>query len=146
MVVVFLVMALVAISIHEFTFIDGLVIVMVMALSMASDMLFCKQFSMYHIVSVQYRGWYSFWSGILVFPSLAISFLKFAPKSKYAVALYIAFCTFALTAFEIFIVVPFKISLYHGWKIIPWSPIAYLLAFTLIYIYHKYLERRMARR
>jgi len=95
---------------------------------------------------VQYRGWYSFWSGILVFPSLAISFLKFAPKSKYAVALYIAFCAFALTIFEIIIVVPFKISLYHGWEIIPWSPITYLLAFTLIYIYHQYLEKRMARR
>lgn len=74
MVAVFIVMALAAISIHKMTFIDSLVIVMVIALSLSSDMLLCKQFSMYYIVSVQYRGWYSFWSGLLFYPSLVISF------------------------------------------------------------------------
>lgn len=142
MVAVFFGMALIALSIHKITFIDGLVIVMVIALSMGSDMLLCKQFSMYYIVSVKNRGWYSFWSCLLVFPSLAITFLKFAPRSRYAVALYAAFWAFALTLFEIFIVVPYKISMYPKWKIIPWSPIVYLLAFTLIYVYHKYLEKR----
>jgi len=143
MVVVFFVMALVALSIHKITFIDGLVIVMVIALSMGSDMLLCKQFSMYYIVSVENKGWYSFWSCLLVFPSLAITFLKFAPRSRYAVALYAAFWAFTLTLFEIFIVVPYRISMYPKWKIIPWSPIVYLLAFTLIYVYHKYLEKRI---
>lgn len=144
MVAVFIVMALAAVSIHQATFIDGLVIVMVIALALSSDMLFCKQFHMYYIVSVQYRGWYSLWSGLLVFPSLAISFLKFAPRSKFAVMLYIAFWSFALTLFEIFIVVPYKISVYPKWRIIPWSPIVYILAFTLIYVYHKFLIKRIA--
>ncbi len=144
MVAVFIAMVVVAISIHKINFIDSLVIVMVIALSMASDMLLCKQFSMYSIVSVQYKGWYSFWSGILVFPSLAITFLKFAPRSRYAVMLYITFWAFILTLFEIFIVVPYRISLYPKWIIIPWSPIVYLLAFTLIYVYHKFLEKRIA--
>ena len=143
MVAVFIVMAVAAISIHKMTFIDSLVIVMVIALVMGSDMLLCKQFSMYYIVSVQYRGWYSFWSALLVFPSLAITFLKFAPKSRYAVMLYVAFWAFALTLFEIFIVVPYRISVYPKWRIIPWSTIVYLLAFTLIYVYHKFLEKKI---
>ena len=143
MVAVFMVMAAVAISIRKITFIDCLVIVMVIALSMGSDMLLCKQFSMYYIVSVENRGWYSFWSCLLVFPSLAITFLKFAPRSNYAVAFYVAFWAFALTLFEIFIVVPYKISLYPNWKIIPWSPIVYLVAFIIIYAYHKFLEKRI---
>lgn len=144
MAIVFLVMALATISIHKITFIDSLVIVMVIALSMGSDMLLCKQFSLYYIVSVPYRGWYSFWSCLLVFPSLAITFLKFAPRSKYAVALYVASWTFALTLFELLIVVPYKISVYPKWRILPWSPIVYLLAFTLIYLYHEFLEKRIA--
>ncbi len=144
MVAVFIVMSLAAVSIHKLTFIDGLVIVMVIALAMSSDMLLCKQFALYHIVSMQYKGWYSFWSCLLVFPSLAISFLKFAPKSRFAVMLYVTFWSFALTLFEIFIVVPYKISVYPKWRIIPWSPIVYLLAFTLIYVYHKFLEKRIA--
>ena len=139
-----MVMALAAISIHKITFIDSLVIVMVIALSLGCDMLLCKQFSMYHIVSMRYRGWYSFWSGLLVFPSLAITFLKFAPRSKYAIMLYIAIWSFALTLFELFIVVPYRISIYTTWRIIPWSPSVYLLAFTLIYVYHKFLENKIA--
>ena len=146
MVAVFMVMAIAAVSIHKMTFVDSLVIVMVIALSLGSDMLLCKQFAMYHIVSMQYGGWYSFWSGLLVFPSLAITFLKFAPRSRYSVMLYIVFCSVALTLFEIFIVVPYRISVYPKWNIIPWSPIVYLLAFSLIYAYQKYLEKRIATR
>lgn len=144
MVAVFISMAVAAAAIHKMTFVDSLVIVMVIALSMSSDMLFCKQFSMYYIVSQQYKGWYSFWSGLLVFPSLAIAFIKFAPRSRYAVALYVAVWSFSLTLFELLIVVPYKISVYPKWRIIPWSPIVYLLAFTLIYVYHKFLEKRIA--
>jgi hypothetical protein len=143
MVAVFMVMALVAISIHKLTFVDSLVIVMVIALSMGSDMLLCKQFQMYYIVSIDYRGWYSFWSSIMVFPSLAITFIKFAPRSNFAVAFYVIFWTLALTLFEMFIVVPYRISVYPKWQIIPWSPITYLVAFTVIYAYHKFLEKRI---
>jgi len=143
MVAVFFVMAVASVAKHKLTFVDGLVVIMVIALSMSSDMLLCKQFSMYYIVSVPYRGWYSFWSGILVFPSLAIAFLKFAPRSRYSVMLYIAFWSTALTLFEILIVVPYRISVYPKWKVIPYSPIVYLLAFSLIYGYDKFLERRI---
>jgi len=144
MVVIFFVMALFGVAKHKLTFIDGLVIIMVIALSMSSDMLLCKQFELYYIVSTEHRGWYSFWSCLLVFPSLAIAFLKFAPRSRYGVMLYVAVWTFALTIFEIFIVVPYRISVYLKWQIIPWSPIVYLLAFTLIYVYHGYLEEKIA--
>ena len=82
--------------------------------------------------------------GYIVFPSLAITFLKFSPRSKYAVAFYVTFWTFALTLFEMFVIVPYKISVYPKWRIIPWSPITYLLAFTLIFAYHKFLEKRLA--
>jgi len=140
----FFVMAIIGVARHKLTFIDSLVIVMVIALSMGSDMLLCKQFSMYYIVSEEYRGWYSFWSSLLVFPSLAIVFLKFAPRSRYSVMLYVVLWSFALTLFEIFFVVPYRISIYPKWQIIPWSPIVYLLAFTVIYVYHKFLEKRIA--
>lgn len=144
MVAVSFVMAIIGVAKHKLTFIDSLVIIMVIALSMSSDMLFCKQFDLYYIVSQDNRGWYSFWSCLLVFPSLAIAFLKFAPRSRFAVMLYVAFCSIALTLFEIFIVVPYRITMYPKWKIIPWSPIVYLLAFSLIYVYHRYLEKRIA--
>lgn len=144
MVAVFMVMAVSVISIHKMTFIDGLVIVMVIALSMSSDMLFCKQFSLYYIVSVPYKAWYSFWSCLLVFPSLAITFLKLAPRSNLAVAFYVTFWTFALTLFEIFVVVPYRITMYPKWRIIPWSPIVYITAFTLIFVYHTFLEKKIA--
>lgn len=143
MVAVVFVMALIGVAKHKLTFIDSLVIVMVIALSMSSDMLLCKQFDFYYVVSQEYRAWYSFWACLLVFPSLSIAFIKFVPRSIKAVILYVVFCSFALTLFEIFIVVPYRISVYPKWQIIPWSPIVYLLAFTLIYVYHQYLEKRI---
>lgn len=142
MIAAFIAMGLVTISIHKMTFIDSLVIIMVIALTLACDML-TSQFSMYFIVSEQYATWYSFWSALIIYPSMAITFLKFAPKSKYAVMVYVLLWVFGLTLFEISIV-PYIISVYVSWAIIPWSPIVYLMAFTLIYFYNQFLTKRIS--
>ena len=137
----FIVMALITISIRKMTLIDILVILSVIALTLASNML-STQFSMYTVVSKQYAGWYSFWTAIIVYPSLAMTFTKFAPRSKYGLILYVGFWVIILTIFEL-LIVPFKIGIYEKWRTIPWSPIVYLLVFILIYAWHKYLEKRI---
>ena len=137
----FIVMAWITISIRKLTLIDILVIVTVIALTLASNML-STQFSMYTIVSKEYAGWYSFWSALIVYPSLAITFTKFAPRSKYGVMLYTGSFVIILTVFEL-LIFPFKIGIYEKWKTIPYSPIVYLLVFVLIYAWHKYLEKRI---
>lgn len=141
MVAGFIVMAFLTISRYKMTLIDVLVIITVISLTLACNML-STQFSMYTIVSKQYAGWYSFWSALIVYPSLAITFTKFTPKSKYAVMLYIAFWVTILTVFEL-LIFPFKIGIYEKWRTIPWSPIVYLLVFILIYAWHKYLEKKL---
>lgn len=61
-VAVVVILALMTISIRRLTFVDIQVMIMVIAASMSCDMLFCKQFKLYHYVGMQmqYIGWYSF--------------------------------------------------------------------------------------
>lgn len=71
----FTAIALITISIRKLTLIDIVVIVTVIALTLACNML-STQFSMYAIVSKQYAGWYSFCPALIVYPGLAITLLN----------------------------------------------------------------------
>ncbi|MDF2840845.1 MAG: hypothetical protein K0Q99_1617 [Clostridia bacterium] len=134
-----LMLAGISVIIKKFRFVDIQIIIMVIALTMSCDMLFCKQYDLYHYVSAEYQGWYSFWANFIIIPSLGVVFIKFIPKSLKGVAVYIVVWTIVFTLFEIYIASPTGILVYNKWLVFPYSTIGYILAFTLVYAYSRIL-------
>ncbi len=138
-----LTMAGVSVALRKLRFADIQVMIMIAAVSMACDMIFCKQLELYHYVSMEYRGWYSFWANLFICPAFGLVFIKFIPKGLKRIAVYIAVWTAVFTLFELFIAKPSGILFYPRWKIIPYSPIGYVLVLTWEYIYFILVEKRV---
>lgn len=134
-----LLIAGVTIAIRKLNFIDIQIMIMTVALTMSCDMLFCKQFKLYHYVSIEYRGWYSFWANLIIIPALGLVFIKFVPKSYKWVCAYIATWAVMGTLFETFISKPLGILVYSKWRIFPFSTIGYILVLTVLYVYYRIL-------
>ena len=138
-----IILAVVTISIRKLQFIDVQIMIMIIAVTMSCDMIFCKQLKLYHYVDMQlqYIGWYSFWANFIICPAFGLVFIKFIPSTLRKVALYIATWTAVLTLFELYIAKPYSIVHYPVWRIIPWSTIGYILVLTWEYIYYKILKK-----
>jgi hypothetical protein len=134
--IVVLLIAVIVAVVRKLRFIDIQLMTMIATIVLACDMLFCKQFKLYSYISIEYKGWYSFWANLLMIPALGLIFVKLAPKNIIRVILYIAVWVVASAMFEIFIAKPLGIVLYPKWRIIPYSPIGYSLLLTWIYIYY----------
>lgn len=131
--------AVVVIAFRKLRLIDFQIMILVAAITMSCDMLFCKQYNMYHYISVEYKGWYSFWGNLIILPIWALVFIKFLPKSLIRVAGYIILWTVISTMIELFIIKPFGIVVYSKWKIHFYSPIGYFLVLLFVYVYYRIL-------
>lgn len=131
----------VVIAIKKIRFIDVQLIIMIAALSLACDMIFCKQLELYNYVNLEYRGWYSFWANLFIVPAWGFLFIKSVPKSNKGAVFHIIAWTIASTLFEHFVVKPLGIVQYHRWEIIVYSTIGYFLVLTWIYVYYKLMQR-----
>lgn len=134
-----LILAVAVISVRKLRFIDVNVMIMIVALVMSCDMFFCKHLHLYTYISIEYKGWYSFWVNLFTIPLLGLIFIKFIPKNIKRVVIYIIIWTMIGTAFELFIAKPLGIVLYPKWNVLRYSPIGYILVFSLVYIYYRLL-------
>ncbi len=135
-------LACIAAAIRGFTFVDIQLLIMIVAMVMSCDMIFCKQLHMYGYVSEDFRGWYSFWANLVIIPALGLVFIKFAPKSMMGIASYIVAWSVGFTWFEIFIAEPYGIIDYPKWKVFPYSTIGYVITLGWAYVYYKLLQKR----
>lgn len=131
------------INVRKLRFIDIQVMIMVIAVAMSCDMLFCKQFKLYYYVSTEYKGWYSFWANFVACPAIGLIFLKFIPSLKLRVVLYIVTWSAVFTLFELYVLKPYGILHTPSWNTILYSPIGYFLVLTLEYTYFKILKKRV---
>lgn len=129
-------------AVKKIRFADVQVMIMVAAFALACDMLFCKQFELYHYVNMAYRGWYSFWVNLFIVPSWGFLFIKFIPKTTRKVIIYFSVLIVISTLFELFVIAPLGITLYHGWNIIVYSTIGYAVLLILIYAYYKMILKQ----
>jgi hypothetical protein len=136
---VIIIIAGAVVSVRKLRFIDVQIIIMVAAIALSCDMLFCKQYSMYTYINAEHKGWYSFWANTFILPAWGLIFIKFVPKSIKGTTVYIAAWTLISTMFELFIAKPIGLVLYPRWRIIPYSPIGYTLVFTWVYVYYRLL-------
>lgn len=134
----------ITIYLRKFTFVDLQMIIMIIAVSMCCDMLFCKQYKLYHYVdmTMKYVGWYSFWANVIAVPAFGYIFIKFLPSSKNRVWFYMLAWTAVFTLLEIFLLKPSGILHTLSWHTIPWSPIGYFLALAFEYIYFLQLKKQ----
>ena len=141
---VFVLMALVAIFLRGFNFIDFQVIVMIIAISLTFDMVMCKWLNQYYsyVVTDTLKAFYSLIFCLIGYPAIGITYLKFLPASWGKVLLYIVVWVAGLTILEI-LTKPLGIVIYKTWKIIPYSPIIYVLSFAWEYGYYKVLQKHM---
>lgn len=135
------ILAILAFCFRKPEFIDIQVIIMVIAVSMSLDMLFCKQLCLYHYVSMENRGWYSFWANTVMVPSTAVVFIKFAPPEGIKAALYIVMWAIACTLLELFVLKPLGIIEYLKWEPFPHSTIGYIITMIWEYIYYRILKK-----
>lgn len=141
---IFVLMAAVAIKSRGFRFLDLQVLIAVVAVSLFYDMIFCKWLEYYsYVVKYPLKAYYSLIFCVIGYPAISITFLKFLPSSWRQIILYIAIWTAALTLIEILFAEPYRIVIYSKWRIIPYSPIIYIISFTWEYGYYKILQRRM---
>lgn len=140
---VVIILACVTISFRKLRFVDMQIMIMVIAVTMSLDMIFCKQFELYSYVDIRYKGWYSFWANFVIAPATGLIFIKFAPSKRERVALYIALWSIVHTLFELYILKPFGIVLYPVWRIFPWSTVGYILTLMMEYAYFKQIEKRI---
>ncbi len=119
------------------SFADAMMAHMAVTLSFAFDMIICKQLKMYHYVSCKYGAVNSLLAGLLAFPAISIIFTSFLPKTKMKIGMYIGIWTVALTLLELYIAKPLDIILYDKWRILPWSPVVYIVSFILLLGYRK---------
>lgn len=129
--------AIVVIIFRKLRFIDIQIMILVAAISMSCDMLFCKQYNMYRYISADYRGWYSFWANLIIIPVWGFVFIKFVPKSNKGASTYIIVYTIISTLIELFVIKPSGIVIYQTWQIVPFSIVGYFLVLTLTYAYYR---------
>lgn len=134
---------LIVIIFRKLKFIDILIVVMIIAVTMSLDMLFCKQFGLYYYVNINYKGWYSFWANFVITPATGYIFTKYIPHKNQWVMVYIIVWSVVHTLLELYILKPLGIVQYPKWKILPWSIIGYLFTLSWTYIYLRILKKRV---
>ena len=141
-----IVLAGAAVSVRKPRFTDLQVVIMVIALAMSCDMIFCKQLKMYHYVdmSLKYIGWYSFWANFIAAPALGLVFIKFIPSKVIRITFYILIWSIVLTFLESYVLKPLGILYTPVWRTVPWSLIGYFIVLVLESAYFRILERRTA--
>jgi hypothetical protein len=121
-------------------FIDVQLLIMIAAFALACDMIFCKQFDLYHYIGFEYKGWYSFWANLLS-SRHGTDIYKVLTKSQLGIALHIVAYTAASVIFELLVIKPLGIVLYHGWDIIPHSVIGFIFLLIWICVYYRLMLR-----
>jgi hypothetical protein len=136
-------MALVAVRLRGFSFIDSQVVIASLAVALFFDMVFCKWLQYYaYVVTTPLKAFYSLIFCVIGYPAIGLVFIKFLPTTRKGVALSIAIWSAVLTLTEIFIAKPYGIVIYNQWNILPDSPIIYVISLTWEYGYFKVLQRR----
>jgi len=139
--IVLLVIVFVVAYIRKFDFIDVQLVIMVSLAAFVFDMTFAKWLRLYYYIDINYTAFYSLLACLFIYPSLGFIFYKFLPSQKEYIAGCVVVWLVALAVFEVYIVMPYRIVIYTGWIILPWSLLVYVLSFSWEYVCGKILSK-----
>lgn len=122
---------------------DFIVILTLMSLVGILHSLLGNQFHLYYYVSKKLNNAYFVFYDIVVYPALAILFIRYLlikRTLRYIIIYNILWICF-MTLFELLIVKPMGIVVYTGWRIIPKSIYFYGIAYPLATLYYIRLKK-----
>ena len=112
--------------------------------SLVVDILFGDYFKLYYYLSPKELPLYAILSAIFIYPLLNIIYILFLPKRTMKVLIYTLFWIIFLLIFE-YCTLQTKTIVFTGWKPYPWSVVLYIVAYSWIYSFYRYLSRKIDR-
>lgn len=127
----------------KLNFLDFVIILSLMSSIGILNSLLSEQFQLYYYVSKNLTHVYFVLYDIVVYPTFAILFTQFLliKKAKVYIIIYNITWICFMTLFELLIIKPMGIIVYTGWRIIPYSPIFYMVSYPLVTLYYIKLRK-----
>ncbi|OCL27171.1 hypothetical protein U472_06760 [Orenia metallireducens] len=112
------------------------------AYSLLYEVLLGEYLDLYYYIKDKESILYTLLAGILVYPILNIIYTLFLPKKTRPVLIYTGLWIIAMLIFE-YLSLLTKTVVFTGWRMIPWSPLTYMVNYLWIYLFYRYLEKRI---
>lgn len=112
------------------------------AYSLLYEILLGEYFDLYYYIRENQSILYILLAGIFVYPILNIIYTLFLPKKIKPILIYTGLWIIAMLIFE-YLSLLTKTVVFTGWKIFPWSPLTYVLTYLWVYLFYRYLEKRI---
>ena len=114
------------------------------AYSILFDIILGQQFGLYYYISSQYSILCIVISGVFIYPLLNVIYTLFLPENRKTVFIYTGFWIAAMLLFE-YLSLLFKTIVLTGWRVVPWSFVAYGVTYTWIFFFYRYVTARTKR-
>lgn len=111
------------------------------AYSVSFDCLFGTQLGLYHYILPSISISYAIAAAFLIYSILNIIYTIFLPKKLLNILSYTLVWILGMLIFETLSFITHTIVL-TGWRVIPWSIVTYVVAYTWIYTLYNYLARK----
>ena len=107
--------------------------------SLINDTFFGSYLKLFYYINTKEQPLYAVLAAIFIYPLLNMIYILFLPKSK--VLMYTGMWIIALLIFE-YCTILTKTIVFTGWRPIPWSVVTYIVAYSSIYFFYKYLSKK----
>ncbi|PRX33581.1 hypothetical protein BX659_103108 [Orenia metallireducens] len=112
------------------------------AYSLLYEILLGEYFDLYYYIKNNQSILYILLAGIFVYPILNIIYTLFLPKKIKPILIYTGLWIIAMLIFE-YLSLLTKTVVFTGWRMFPWSPLTYVLTYLWVYLFYRYLEKRI---
>lgn len=106
--------------------------------SVVFELVFSEMLHLYYYIYPSQSIFYILLASLFLYPAAAVLYVYYLPKGK--VLWYTAMWIIVMQIIEIITVYTGTLVL-TGWRIIPWSPVTYILSYQVIYMVNIYLKK-----
>lgn len=110
--------------------------------SLLFDVTFGDLFGLYYYISPSESTLYMVLSAVLIYQAANIVFLAFLPENPVRIVAYTSLWIAGMLLFEYFSLLTHTL-VFTGWRVFPWSLMAYTATYTWLILLYRYLVRRI---
>jgi hypothetical protein len=111
------------------------------AYSLVYEITFGDRLKLYYYINPENSILYMLIAGIFIYPLLNIIYTLFLPFKMKSILIYTFIWIVIMLIFE-YINLISKTIVFTGWKPIPWSIVTYIVTYTWVLFFYKYLSKR----
>lgn len=112
------------------------------AYSLIYDLTLGNRLKLYYYINPENSVLYMLISGIILYPLLNTIYTLFLPVKMKSILLYTGAWIVIMLLFE-YLTWLTKTIVFTGWNPIPWSVVTYIFTYTWIFIFYRYLLRKI---